>query len=362
MIAGLCVALACCDRNNPADKTPDIEQKGDTVTVSANSPVNSKIQLYTVAEQDFSKELTTTGVVRAISGQMAEIAPPFDGRVSRSFVKLGQRVGPGTPLFELHSAEFFEATKNYFQALQDKKMKQSNLSRQRDLVKNGVGVAKELEEAETDYEFALKEYENASALLRMFNVDPDKVTMGQPLKVVSPIAGEVVQADIVIGQYVKSDAAPLAVVAELSKVWVVAQLKERYIGAIRSDDKVEIRTDADPQRAIAGQVAHIGELLDEQTRSVRVLIACDNRDRTLRPGMFAEVRFTGRPAPSIVIPSAALLQDEGESYVFVRRADGVFVKRTVRTATASAHEALVLDGLTAGERIVSEGAVYLMAE
>lgn len=124
-------------------------------------------------------------------------------------------------------------------------MKDSNLQRQRDLVENGVGVPKELEEAETDYEVALKDYENAAATLRMFNINPNEIAMGQALKVTSPIAGEVVQANIVIGQYMKSDAAPLVVVAELGKVWVVAQVKEKYIHAIHTDDKVEVRTDSD---------------------------------------------------------------------------------------------------------------------
>ena len=357
---GVCIILASCKHNNPANESAGIQYKGDTIYISGHSAVNSKIKPDTVTAQNHSAGFNTTGTVKVIAGQMAEIAPPFDGRVSKSFARPGQKVTAGTPLFELHSPEFFEATKSYFQTLQTKKMKALNLQRQRDLVNNGVGVAKELEEAETDYEVALKDYENATAMLKMLNLNPDDISMGQALSVVSPIAGEVVLTDIVIGQYVKSDAAPLAIVAELDKVWVAAQVKEQYIGAIHADDRVEIRTDASPGQVITGYISHISELLDEETRSIQALITCDNKDRKLKPGMFAGVRFISRPQISIIVPSTALLQTEEETCVFVRTGEGQYVKRRVKTATASPSESLIIEGLQAGEVIVSEGGIYLM--
>ncbi len=361
LLASLCVLfLSACKQNKPAEENAGIQTQGDTIYVAENSNVNSKIKLYTVTEQDYSAEFNTTGTVKAIAGQLAEIAPPFDGRVSKSFVQLGQKINAGTPVFELHSADFFEATKSYFQTLQTKKMKESNLQRQRDLVKNGVGVAKELEEAETDYEVASKDYENAEATLKMFNINPGTISMGQALKVISPIAGEVVQANVVIGQYVKNDAAPLVIVADLGKVWVMAQVKEKYIGFIHPDDRVDVRTDSDPEHTIAGRVSHISELLDEETRSVQVFITCDNNDRRLKPGMFTNVHFINRPQPSILVPSTALLQEEDDAYVYVQEEKGKYRKQKVTTTTANPQQSLITKGLKTGDRIVSEGAIYLM--
>lgn len=357
----LFLILAACKSNRPADDNAGIQYQGDTIRVAPQSTTQSKIKLYTVTEQDYSAEFNTTGIVRAISGQLAEIAPPFDGRITRTFVRLGQHVNAGSPIFELHSADFFEATKSYFQSLQTKKLKELNFRRQKDLVQNGVGVPKELEEAEADYEIALKDYEQTSAALRMFNIRPEEITMGQPLTITSPISGEVVQTSIVIGQYVKSDAAPLAVVAELSQVWVVAQVKEKYIHAIHPDDQVEIRTDADPDEPISGRVSHISELLDEETRSVQVLITCDNKDRRLKPGMFTSVHFINLPQKSILVPSSALLQTENHTYVFVQAAEGCYVKRPVKAVTARDHASLITEGLQPGDTIVSEGSIYLMA-
>lgn len=360
LVGLFCVVLASCNNNNPSNNPSDITYSGDTILLSEQSVIASKIVLQTVELKNFSAEFNTTGTVKAISGQIAEIAPLFDGRITKSYIRLGQKVNAGTPLFEIYSAEFSETVKDYFQSLQTKKMKELNFQRQKDLVRNGVGVAKELEEAETDYEVALKDYENATSNLKMLNINPSEIVMGQPLKVVSPIAGEVVQTHIVIGQYVKSDTEPLAIVAELSKVWVVAQVKEKNIGSIRRDDKVEIRTDADAGQVISGTISHIGELLDEETRSVQVLIVCDNKERKLKPGMFANVHFVNSPRESILIPSTALLQSEDQSYVFVQEGKGKFTKCPVEAVTANGREVLITSGLKSGDVIVSEGGIYLM--
>ena len=362
ILSCLCVLAVACRQNSPSGESTDIQYNGNTVVVSENSVVNSKIKLHTVAESDFSTDFNTTGVVKAINGRIAEIAPPFDGRVTRSFVQLGQKVNAGTPVLELQSSEYSGAVRDYFQTLQTKKMSESNFLRRRDLVSNGVGSTRELEEAETEYEIALRDYESAEATMRMLGIEPSELSVGQAMKVVSPIAGEVVQIDMVIGQYVKSDAGPLAVVAQLDEVWVVANIKEGNINSIRPEDSVEVRTDSDRGTVIPGRIFHIGELMDEETRSVQVLVACDNKDRKLRPGMFASVHFINAPRPSIVIPSTALLQNGDESYVFVRQSDGVYVRRNVRAVMVNQSESLVSEGLEPGETVVSEGGIYLMGE
>ena len=351
--------LMSCKNNTPTGNTSDVTNYGNTVVIAENSVINTRIKHQTIELKSFSAEFNTTGTVRAITGQLAEIAPLFDGRVTQSFVRLGQKVSAGTPLFELHSAEFSATVKDYFQSLQTKKMKYSGLQRHRDLVNNGVGSVRDLEEAETDYEVALKDYENAVANLKTLNIDPDKISMGQALKVVSPIAGEVVQTDIVIGQYVRSDSDPLAIVAELGKVWVVAQVKEKYIGSILANDKAEIRTDANPGQVINGRVFHVSELLDEETRSVQVMVECDNSDRLLKPGMFTSVHFVGSPEESIVIPSTALLQNEDETYVFVKEEERKYSKRRVKAVTVNQSESLITEGLKVGDTIILEGGIYL---
>lgn len=358
--AGACfLLLASC--NTQQQETPkSVQIKGDTINITTTSTLHSKLKILQIAEKEFSTEFTTTGTVQAMAGKMAEVSPIFKGRISQNFATLGQKVTSGTPLFELYSSEFTEMIKNYFQARQALKIAESNFKRQKDLVEHGIGVARELEEAETEYEQSQKEYESTLATLQMLNVKTDNLTVGQPLTIHSPIAGDVVQSNITIGQYVAEDADPLVVIADLSSVWVVAQVKEHYIGSINKDDQVEIKTDATPDKIIAGRVSHINELLDEQTRSVQVLVTCANSDRQLKSGMFVGVHFIQPPRPSIIVPSTALLQAEDHTYLFVETAPNTFVRRQVTAVNANGTESLIKAGLHAGEKIISEGGIYLL--
>ncbi len=349
-----------CNKNEKKTEDNALQISGDTLRLSPESNILSKIKLLTVQCQSHSSEFDATGTVKAITGNLVEIAPPFEGRVSKSFVRLGQRVSVGTPVFELNSGEFYEVSKNYFQVLQNKKMADVNLKRQKDLVQHGVGVMKDLEEAETNAELIQKEYETAIAGLKMLNINLNELTMGQALKVVSPIAGDIVANNIVLGQFVKNDAGPLIIVADLSKVWVVAQVKEKYISGICPDDQVFISTDADSGREIQGRVFHISELLDEETRSIQVLVECDNKERKLKPGMFAAIHFINTPHNAILIPSSAIFQTESGSYVFVKEAGNKYVKRVVQTVSSGKKEVVVTEGLKEGEEIVSDGGIYLM--
>jgi cobalt-zinc-cadmium efflux system membrane fusion protein len=306
---------------------------------------------------DFEAEFRTVGTVRPVSGKLAEIAPPFAGRITKSFVKLGQKVGVASPIFELSSADFYEATKTYFAAQSANEVAQRNYNRQKDLAANGVASQKDLEQAQSEANIALEEFEQAKSILRIFNVDV--VQMGQPLKVVSPIAGEVVKCNITIGGYVKEDAEPLAVVADLSNVWIAALVKERYFGAIKQGDRVEIYTDAHPNKIIWGTIYHIGEMLDEETRSLEVIVECNNADRELKLGMFCEVHFLSSPTKAIILPTTAIMQEQDNDYVFVETEKNKFVRRKVETESLHNNKVRIVNGINEGENIVINGSIYL---
>ena len=354
--------IMACHSHKQQDNEADFVNKGDTVIIGANSILNPKIKLQKVTSQLFSADLKTTGTVQAIAGQLAEVAPPFSGRITKSFIKLGQKVAKRTPLFELNSTEFYEATKAYFQSLQNKNTTEINYQRQKDLLAHGVGSQKDAEEAENTFENARKEYESQTANLKMFGVNPSEVIMGQPLPVLSPINGEVIRNNIVIGQYLKDDTAPSLIVADLDKVWVVALVKEKYIHSIKENDKVEVYTDAAPEMTITGKIYHIDDILDESTRSIQILVECDNKDRLLKPGMFAGVHFLDAPQEAVLIPNTAIFQSEQGSSVFVQIANGEYMKRRVECQSADNGFSRVTDGLKSGETIIVQGGIYLIGQ
>lgn len=359
----LCAAVLCSCAGNerPAGESdPDYTMHDGVIVVRDDSPVLSHLKVDTVRETMYSRRFTTSGVVRAISNSYAEIASPVAGRITRSFVRLGQRVAKGSPVFEISSPAFFETTKAYFQARQEMELARKSLDREKDLLAHGVGVQKQVEESEVDYEIKKKDYENAVAALSVFQIDPAQLALGQPLVVRSPIAGEIVRNDIVLGQYIREDADPLAIVADLSRVWVAAQVKEKDIPLLDNLSAVGIRLTAMPDTLICGRIYHISELLDEQTRSAEVLIECDNRDRRLKPFMYGTVELTDRPAAAIVVPTSAILQHEDHCYVLSAEAPGRFRRVEVETLASERSGTVVSRGLEPLMRIVSEGAFYLI--
>lgn len=359
IVASLCVLTASCKQNSPTQENTGIQYKGDTLVVEENSPVMRHIVVQKSQRQSYSSEFRTVGTVRPVSGKFAEIASPFAGRIVKSFVQLGQKVNAGSPVFELSSSDFYEAVKLYFAAQSADEMARKNYNRQKELAENGVASQKDLELAKNEMNIAHQEFEQAKATLRIFNLDEASFQMGQALKVVSPISGEVVKCNIIIGSYTKEDAAPLAVVADLSSVWVAALVKEKYFGAIKQGDRVEVFTDAHPNKIIWGRIYHIGEMLDEETRSLEVIVECNNTDRELKLGMFCEVHFLSSPTEAFILPSTAIMQEQANDYVLIEVSKGRFIRRKVETETVSTDSVRIVGGMFEGEHVVVKGGIFL---
>ena len=391
---GCVLFIVACGNNAGKDGvfSPDIVFAGDTITLKENSPIIAQITVQKAQLQDFSAEFRTVGTVRPEAGKLAEITPPFPGRIVKSFVRLGQKVSEGATIFEFGSSEFYEAVKTYFTALSANEVAKRNYNRQKELAANGVASQKDLEEAQSEAMIVFQELEQAKATLRIFNINTDSghdvagtghnvagstndiagsghdvavaghdlpLQMGQPLRMASPIAGEVVKCNITIGSYVKEDSEPLAVVADLSNVWVVALVKEKYFGAIKLGDRVEVYTDAHPNKIIWGSIYHIGEMLDEETRSLEVIVTCNNADRELKLGMFCETHFLSAPTKAIILPSTAVMQEQDDDCVYVEIAKGQYVRRKVKTESVHRSEVHIISGVTEGENVVVEGGFYL---
>lgn len=360
LIVSASLLSACKGRSAKANEdNSGMRSSGDTVLTGVNDPAISKLQIAVVMAKDYWHQYTTTGVVRTEAGQMAQISTPFNGRIISSFVNLGQKIQKGAQVFSMTSAEYFDAVRNLRQAEDEMNVAEKNLNRKKDLLDQGVSSKREYEEASLEYERAKKDFETAGAGLKIFNVDPSGADFSSPLIIRSPISGEVVSNSITIGQYLKSDAEPVVVIANLDKVWVVAHVREKDLGSIALKDSVNVLTEGQPRKPVTGNVVYIGKIMEDLTRSVEVFIECVNTSGSLRPGMFVTVHFFSKIEKAILIPSSAILQDEGKSYVFMKSEGGRFIKRTVSVSSEENNMVKVGEGLSGGESIVTEGGIYL---
>lgn len=342
------------------DTITNVMPQGDTITLPAGSALKNRIKINAVLSAPYSREVGTAGTVKAIPTQYTEIAPPFQGRVTKTYLRLGMKTQLETPLFEISSPDFIAAQKVFFQEKTQLQQAERTWKRQQDLMANGVGTQKDLEEAQTAYEVEKKEYENAVMGIRIFKVNPEQLSLGQPLVVRAPVAGEVIENKVVLGQFIKDDASSVATIADLSEVWIAGQVKEKDIRFIHNGDECTIEVVALPGVLLKGKVYHVNAVVAEETRSVAVLIAVPNTDHALKPGMYVTVKFMDHPVPTLLIPATALLQANDAPYVFVAATNGQFVKRPITTNGTSNNQVVVTAGLQAGDRIVTEGGFYLL--
>lgn len=212
------------------------------------------------------------------------------------------------------------------------------------------------------------EAENARNALRMsqmalaaLHVDTEHLEVGHPIIIKAPISGRIVECRITPGAYLKEDAEPLATIAELSRVWVTAQVKEAQVERIvPGETRAEVFRNSAPDSSFEGRIVYVGEMLDEETRSTEVVVECANPDRLLKPGMFVSVVFTTPQVSALVIPSTAVFQGEESKYVYVEQAESLhFTRRPVQVESAGPDRVHILSGLVAGDRIIASGGIYL---
>lgn len=346
------------ERHSQAELTSLIIN-GETVIVPSDSPVRSKLVTYEVIKQDLNALFTTTGIIRPLPGHKVEIAPPFDGRIIKSFVGLGNKVHIGTPLFEVNSSDYFEYLKLFFQSRNERDLAEKNYLRKKDLLETGVSSGKEFDEAKLEFDLAVREYEKTVAMLKIFNVNPEEADIARPLVIKSPISGEIVRTDITVGQYIRSDADPIITIADIDKIWAVANVKEKDLGSISLNDHVEVFTASQPEKPFQGVVKYVGNIMNTESRSVEVYIECPNPDHLLKCGMFVTVRFYHELRDILTIPAGSLMQDYNSTYVFINEGPDKYVKREVTASSLPDKRMIVHSGLNDGDMIVSEGSIYL---
>ncbi len=331
----------------------------DTVFVK-DEILKGKLKKASAKSYSYSKEITAAGTVQAIPTRFAYITPPFSGRVIKSHVSLGQKVKEGMPLYEINSPDFINTQKEFFQSSSSKELVKKEFLRKEELAKAGVCSMKELEEAKNSLLMAEKEYENIIAALNVYQIDnPEAMKLGQPLIIKSPVSGNIVENNIVNGQYIKDDSDPIAIVADLSRVWISAQVKEKDISYLKKGDILNFEVSARPGVLKEGEIFHIDDLVDESTRSIRVISVCDNDYSDLKIGMYATVKFFSEETEAVSVSENALMQNEKFTYVYKEIASDTYLRTPVGVGNTQNGIAIISSGLTKEDIIISEGGYYL---
>jgi len=294
-----------------------------------------------------------------VPDRTVRVFPPMTGRVIAVHVQPGDVIHRGDPLITLDAPDFTSAQADLAHAAAAYRQAKNNLAREKDLAGYGIAATRDVEQAETDYAQAEGDLHRAVAHLTLLGIDTSTARTDQALIMRSPIAGRVTDVSVGVGQFYNDPTVPVMTVADLATVWLSANVSEKDVHAVRVGDRASAVLAAYPADTLHGIVAQVGAVVDTGTRMTHVRITFPNPRERLKPGMYGTVTFSGRPVPTIVVPATSLLQVRDSSYVFVETKPWTLERRPVVIGELVGGRAVVREGLTGGQRIVTQQVVLL---
>jgi cobalt-zinc-cadmium efflux system membrane fusion protein len=326
------------------------------------------IRLYTVVPAKFRRTIETFGAVDFDNDQATSVLAPFSGPVSRLLVSLGQNVNKGDPLAEVVSPDFASAIDAYSKALATARTNRRLADLDKDLLRHSGVAQREAEQAETDAVNAEADRDAALQALVSLNVAPESIRDiqdGRPIArpqgmIRSPIAGTVVEKLITPGELLEAGTTPCFTVANLSRVWVMAQVFGSDLASASLGDSADIVTGIGSQD-FTGSVDNISALVDPDTRSVIVRVVVQNRQGFLKKQMYVRVLIHARQeSTGLLVPVSTILRDdENLPFVYVAQRDGSFARQRVMLGYRAGDQYEIPDGIHQGDQIVVDGGLFV---
>jgi membrane fusion protein, heavy metal efflux system len=338
------------------------EAPRDFIRLQPGSAPLDFIKIETVAETAGATSATLPGRVGFDEDHTQRVASPIDGRAVSIRVELGDKVRAGQPLIELSSPNVGQLQADAQKALSDLALAEKASERVHKLQAEGAVAEKEVAQAENDLHKARSDSARSTAQLKSLGVSASDPAVNVALR--AQIAGTVVERNVLVGQEVRADqAAPLLTVSSLDTVWVQADAYEQDLSLVSQGDAVTIRVPAYPSETFAGKVSHVGDVVDPTTRTVKIRCTVDNKSHRLKPEMFAKVDVLNAAGHKLTLVAAqAVLNDGDKSIVIIASEGNVFRPRRVEVGPEIEGRVRVLSGLRPGEKIVTDGAIFMKRE
>jgi cobalt-zinc-cadmium efflux system membrane fusion protein len=303
--------------------------------------------------------LQLPAIVEADPARTVKVLPPVAGRLIDLKVQLGGRVERGQELAVIDSSDLAQAYADSEKARSALKLTKQTLDRAIALEKYSAGAVKDRQQAESDHAQAEAEFERSQSRLRAIGVSADPREAGRVLSLKAPVSGSVIDLQAAKGAFLNDATAAIMTIANLGEVWVTANVPENDAGLVAQGQAVDVVFTAYPGEVFKGRVLFVSDILDPDTRRIKVRIAFQNPDMRLKPNMFATATFMTSKQMVGVVPVAALVLRNETDQVFVEIAPWTFEPRPVEIDFQQGDQAVIARGLKAGEHIVVRGAVLL---
>lgn len=368
VLAFTLAALVACSKKEevkPEETTAEKPAAASVVTLTPEAMKTAGIDVQAVELRPAAQVLRFTGTVEANQQATQQVTPLVSGRVDRVMVELGHRVGAGATLAIISSPEVAEMHGKLLEAQARRNLAASTLQRTRRLAELGATAGKDLAAAEAEAQTADAEVRHLQDSLRTVGAVPE--TAGHNIAAIAlhaPIGGIVTERMVNPGSGIEPGK-PLFTIANLSTVWVIANVPESQVSLLQQGAAAEVRAASLGNRALRGTVTFIDPNMNEQTRTARVRATLANPNELLKVGMFCEVAITPTAAVTtsqLMVDEAALQRIEDKTVVFVEKGAGRFEVREVNVGEKIDGHRLLLGGLAAGERIAVKGSFVLKSQ
>ena len=364
-----CKRQSTADKAAPSDEASDGASKQKEVEMLLPAQNHVGLAVTAAAVVQLSEYFRATGTVQPIDNRVSEVSPLGRGRVVEVKAKVGDRVRAGQTLAVFDNLETIDLSAQEQSARAELAKLNAQLARATRQTERSRRLADIGAGSEKDYEFSKAEEQGVRASIQ----SEQAVLLGiqQRLRrygssgngaltvLKAPFSGVITKAQSSSGDVVEPGK-EMFTVADLSKVWVQAEVYEKDLGRIRLGQNAAIRVDTYPGESFSGRVAYISDALDPQTRTARVRCEVENRQMRLKTEMFANIELpTKFSKQALAIPSTALQDVEGKNVVFVQHSPTKFEARQVEKGVTINGQTEIVGGLSAGEKVVTQGAFHL---
>jgi cobalt-zinc-cadmium efflux system membrane fusion protein len=352
-------------------RRPASEPAGPPPVAGSFHPTSQQLKTLTVeavAARSFVSEERTEGKIAVNGDRATPVYSPYSGRITRVIANLGDTVAQGAPLATIDASEVTQGLNDLQTGTAQLKLARIAESRKHALYDIKGGSLADWQQAQSDLAAAEAAVNAARGRLRILGYSDaqlDQLASSGHFEpattIVAPIRGVVVDRQIGPGQYAQAGAAtPVYTIADLSSVWLIANVREADAARVRRGQEVEVHVLAYPDRTFSARVVNVAPTIDPNTHRLTVRAVIDNPDGALKPEMFANfVILTSQSEQSPAVPEGAVVYEGEAAHVWVLETDGTLVVRPIRAGRTNAGFVEVLDGLKAGEHVVTKGSLFI---
>ena len=320
--------------------------------------------------QERATSLETSGKAQFNEETLARVHTTMTGRVVEVLARPGETVEAGHKLMVIDSQDLGTAKSDYAKAIADVERSDAALKLARELLAVQAVPQKDVREADNDYRKSVAERERAAARLRTLGITADQLPAiasradsGTSILVTSPRSGVIVERNVSPGQvvaYGQSDTpVNLFVVADVSTMWVVADVYEPDVPRVHRGQRVVVTLPCCPNDRFEGTIDYISDVVDKDTRTVKVRAVVPNRGRTLKAEMFVKVTIATGVGRALTVPLSAVHREANQTYVLLERGKNDYVRRPVQLGAEMNGAVEVRDGVSPQDFVVASGSILL---